>query len=188
MRVRLLALLAVLVFPIVAVAPAGAGGGGGGGPCTGFTKGAEILMKDSCFHGVAHIARPGTITVTNGGNQNHNIVAVDGSFGVKGVAPGTHYEFTVDRPGVYEYYCAFHGSASGAGMAGVLVVQDGPALAAARTADAALAPNVANTSANAATNTVSQPKSAWGWVALAALLLAGGALCVSLAVVRPRHT
>lgn len=185
MRARLLTVLvAVLAFPVVAAVPAVAGGGGLG-PCAGFTKGSEIAMRDVCFQGVAHIAPPGTITVKNEGQMIHNIVAVDGAFGVKGVSPGDRYELTIDRPGVYEYYCTFHGSPSGSGMAGVLVVEDGPSLAAARTENA---PRVASAaSVETAVSVGKQPGSAWGWVALGALLLAGAALCVSLAVIRPRQ-
>ena len=186
MRARVLALFAVLAFPVVAVAPAAAGGGGLGA-CTGFTKGPELTMQDYCFQGVAHIAEPGAIRVTNKGNQIHNIVAVDGAFGIKGLAPNQHYDFTIDRPGVYEYYCSFHGSAAGTGMAGVLVVQDGPSLAAARSRAAARTPD-SPVAASATTATTKHPGSAWGWVALGALLLAGAALCVSLALVRPRQT
>ncbi len=184
MRARVLALFAVLVFPVVAAVPAGAGGGGGGS-CAGFSKGSEIAMRDYCFQGVAHIAQPGTITVTNQGQQLHNIVAVDGSFGIKGLSPGGRYEFTVDRPGAYEYYCTFHGSATGAGMAGVLVVEEGASLATARTKGGDLVSSAA--AAPAPAILAKQPGAAWGWVALGALLLAGAALCVSLAVIRPRR-
>jgi plastocyanin len=185
MRARLVALFAVLAFPIVAIAPASAGGGGFG-PCSGFTKGSQITMRDNCFQGVAHIAQPGTITVTNEGQAQHNVVAVDGTFGVKGISPGQRYEFTVDRPGVYEYFCSFHGSPAGAGMAGVLVVKDGPALAAVR-GKGGVVSSPSDLQASTAP-AVKHPKSAWGWVALAALLLAGASLCVSLAVMRPRQS
>ena len=80
-------------------------------------------------------------------------------------------------PVAVEVVCA-HGSADGAGMAGVLVVEDHASLAAARTA-----PSAAGTPAT----TTTQPGSAWGWVALGALLLSGAAMCVTLAMLKPRR-
>ena len=184
MRARVLALFAVLVFPIVAAGAAGAGGGGGG-PCSGVSRGSEIKIRDLCFQGIAHVATAGsTITVTNEGQMAHNIHAADGAFASPSLSTGDRYQFTVGRPGVYEYYCTFHSGGSGSGMAGVLVVEDAASLAAARSDAGDLTPAVSS----AATTTANRPGSAWGWVALGALLLAGAALCVSLAVVRPRRT
>jgi plastocyanin len=183
MRARVLALFAVLVFPVVATVPAGAGGGGGG-PCSGVSRGSEIKIRDLCFQGIAHVAPAGsTITVTTEGQMAHNIHAVDGAFASTTLNTGDHYQFTVDRPGVYEYYCTFHSGGSGSGMAGVLVVEEAASLAAARTD----ADDFTPAESTATTTTAPQPGSAWGWVALGALLLAGAALCVSLAVVRPRR-
>jgi plastocyanin len=183
MRARVLVLLVALVLPVVAAAPAAAGGGGGG-LCSAVSSGAELEIRDFCFQGIAHVAPAGTtITVTNKGQTAHNIHAVDGAFASATLNPGDRYQFTVDQPGVYEYYCTFHSGGSGSGMAGVLVVEEGASLAAARS-DA----GNAVAAAPAAATATKQPGSAWGWVALGALLLAGAALCVSLAVVRPRRT
>ena len=180
MRARVVALFAVLALPVVSAMPAGAGGGGGGGLCTTVSKTELLTMRDFCFDGVAHVTTAGsTITVVNQGQTAHNLVAVEGGFAVKQLSPGERSELQLDRPGVYQYYCSFHGSAAGAGMAGVLVVEDGASLAAARTA-----PSVA---ASTPATTTTQPGSAWGWVALGALLLAGAAMCVTLAMLKPRR-
>jgi hypothetical protein len=69
-------------------------------------------------------------------------------------------------------------------MAGVLVVEDGASLAAAKSD----APDASPAASTTTATTVEPAGSAWGWVALGALLLAGAALCVSLAVIRPRQT
>ena len=184
MRARVLALFTVLAFPLVAAVPAGAGGGGGG-PCTTVSKTNHLTIRDFCFDGVAHLATAGsTITVVNEGQTAHNLIAVEANFGVKGLAPGERYDFQIDRPGVYQYYCGLHGNAAGVGMAGVLVVEDGASLAAARSDAVDRAPRRRTRRPSPAR----QPGSAWGWVALGALLLAGAALCVSLAVIRPRQT
>jgi plastocyanin len=185
MRARVVALFTVLVLPVVAVLPAGAGGGRGG-LCTTVSTTNELTMRDFCFDGVAHVTTAGsTITVTNQGQTAHNLVAVEGGFRVEQLNPGERSELEVDRPGVYQYYCTLHGSAAGAGMAGVLVVEDQASLATVRSKGATAAPAALDTSATTAATR--QPGSAWGWVALGALLLAGAALCVSLALVRPRR-
>jgi plastocyanin len=185
MRARVVALLTVLVLPVVAALPAAAGGGRGG-LCTTVSTTNELTMRDFCFDGVAQVMTAGsTITVTNHGQTAHNLVAVEGGFGVKQLNPGERSELELDRPGVYQYYCAFHGSAAGSGMAGVLVVEDRASLATVRSKGATVPP--ASSDTRAATATPRQPESAWGWVALGALLLAGAALCVSLALVRPRR-
>jgi hypothetical protein len=155
-----------------------------------LSRSTELTIRDFCFDGVAAVVPVGsTITVTNEGQTTHNIVSVDRRFSSPDLFHGDRYQFTVDAPGVYAYYCSFHGTAEGRGMAGVLVVEDGASLAAARsdTGNVVAAAPAAATAATAATAT-KQPGSAWGWVALGALLLAGAALCVSLAVVRPRQT
>jgi plastocyanin len=183
MRARLLVVFAALLLPVVVAAPTSAGSRGG--PCSGFSKGTDIAMLDSCFQGVAHfVPARSTITVTNQGQTTHNLTSFEGGFTSPALQPGERYRFEVDRPGVYEYFCTLHGSSTGAGMAGVLVVEDEASLAVARI-DAG---KLATAGSMATTTTASQPGSAWGWVALGALLLAGAALCVSLALIRPRQT
>ena len=183
MHARLLVLFAVLAFPVL-IAPTAGAGGGGGGLCTTVSKTDQLTMRDFCFDGVVHLGSAGTtIVVTNQGQAAHNLVAAAGGFGVKQLAPGERAELRIDRPGVYQYYCSFHGSATGAGMAGVLVVEDGASLTAARSDAGDLAPT-----ASATSTATKQAGSAWGWVALGALLLAGASLCVSLAVIRPRQS
>jgi plastocyanin len=182
----MLLLIVALALPVAAAVPAGAGGGGGG-PCAVLSRSTELTMRDLCFDGVAAVVPVGsTITVTNEGQTTHNIVSVDRRFSSPDLSHGDRYQFTVDAPGVYAYYCSFHGSAEGRGMAGVLVVEDGASLAAARYDTGTVV--AAAPAAATATTATKQPGSAWGWVALGALLLAGAALCVSLAVVRPRQT
>lgn len=121
MRVRPLLALSALTLLVLA-APASAAGGGGG-PCKKFARGPDVSMQDACFEGTAHSVRPGTtIAVTNDGELDHDIVAVDGSFASETVAPGETFEVTIDDAGVVPFYCTLHGSIEGDGMAGVLIV------------------------------------------------------------------
>jgi hypothetical protein len=66
----------------------------------------------------------------NDGNSPHNARANDGSWstedvsGAEAIEPGEKVQVTLTEPGVYGYFCSFHGSASGDGMTAVLVVGD----------------------------------------------------------------
>ena len=62
--------------------------------------------------------------------------------------PGATAEHTFTAPGTYQYYCKFHGSRGGAGMAGVVVVL------AATTSTTAPAPTTTTTRALTTTTTV----------------------------------
>lgn len=102
---------------------AAAGGGGFTSFCPGFSEGTTISMLDSCFSGTAHFAPTGSpIVVSNDGELPHTLTAVDGSFNSDELQPGETFEITFDEPGVFEVFCTLHGSASGEGMSGVLIV------------------------------------------------------------------
>jgi len=90
-----------------------------------------IDMKDNFFgRAVTHVPAGDPVLFRNDGNSPHNAVAVDGSFSTEAIAgklpiePGEATEIVVTEPGVYEYFCTFHGSAEGDGMTAVLVVGD----------------------------------------------------------------
>ena len=61
-----------------------------------------------------------TVTWRNGGQQNHDVRARDGSFVVGVVSPGQTYSYTFTRPGRYRYVCSIH---EGDGMVGEVVVE-----------------------------------------------------------------
>ncbi len=63
---------------------------------------------------------------TNTGRNPHTVTADDGSFDSGDMQPGDVFEWAFDEPGVYPYYCVYHGAAGGVGMAGVIVVGDVP--------------------------------------------------------------
>ena len=75
---------------------------------------------------------PGTTVIwESGGANNHNVIASDGSwqaissdyfeYGI--ITKGDQYEHTFNEPGVYEYYCPYHGT-NNKGMVGTIVVGD----------------------------------------------------------------
>ncbi|MEA2452746.1 MAG: hypothetical protein QOG04_1456 [Actinomycetota bacterium] len=88
-------------------------------------------MKDNFFgREVTHVPVGQAVLFRNDGNSPHNATSVDGSWstekttGTLPVQPGERVSLTIDEPGVYEYFCTFHGSADGNGMTAVLVVGD----------------------------------------------------------------
>jgi plastocyanin len=122
-------LIVSLVGLLFAAAPAAAGGGGGGGPCGGFGAGQKVVLRDNCFDKIAFSVQPGTeLVVMNEGGQSHSYTAVDGSFDTGLLKPGATAHIQVGSGGIVQVYCTLHGTASGEGMSGVLVVGD-PALA-----------------------------------------------------------
>jgi plastocyanin len=89
-----------------------------------------VNMYDNAFN-AAVVRVPVGVRVKwmNVGKNRHNAVAVDGSWSTGSaksadIAPGAEQDLTFDRPGVYRYYCTYHGTKDGKGMAGVVVVGD----------------------------------------------------------------
>ncbi len=115
----MLAVITLVMIPGVALA----GGGGDISSCPGFSTGTTVSMLDSCFSGTAHAApADSVITVRNNGELPHTYTAVDGSFDSGQVEPGGSFELSISEPGVYQVYCALHGSITGEGMAGALLI------------------------------------------------------------------
>jgi plastocyanin/uncharacterized membrane protein YozB (DUF420 family) len=52
----------------------------------------------------------------------HTVEADDGSFKSEALAAGGRFEHKFDQPGVYPYFCGFHGDKGGVEMAGVVTV------------------------------------------------------------------
>ena len=121
-------LLALGLFTIgsltILYEPASAGGGGGGsGACSGFSQGSELIMRDSCFDGVAHFSESGsTLRVENGGIIPHTYTATDGSFDTGVLQPGESADIALGSDGTVKVWCTLHGTAHGDGMAGVLLI------------------------------------------------------------------
>ncbi len=126
MHPRRLALL-LMLFSSLALAPATALAGGGGNisACAGFATSPTVIMRDSCFEGIAHFAEAGaTLEIRNEGQIPHSFTAIDGSFDTGSLEAGRSAKIELAEAGVYQVYCILHGTASGQGMAGVLLVGD----------------------------------------------------------------
>jgi len=75
---------------------------------------------------VAHVPVGTTITWTNDGRSPHTVTADDGSKDSGNLNSGQTYTLTFGRPGVFLYYCKYHGAPGGIGMAGVIQVGRAP--------------------------------------------------------------
>lgn len=94
--------------------------------------GATFLdMRDNFFNReVTRVPAGAPIVFRNAGISPHNAIASDGSwstvdsFGREDMQPGDETSIVVDEEGVYRFFCSFHGTEDGEGMAAVLVVGD----------------------------------------------------------------
>lgn len=122
-RLRVLLFLGLGGLLLALPVPAAAGGGFGGGPCAGFASGEALVLRDSCFDGVAHFVPVGTrLVVRNDGQAPHSLTAVDGSFDTGLLQAGETAEIVLEEPGIVPVYCTLHGNVHGDGMAGVLII------------------------------------------------------------------
>lgn len=154
-----------LLTVALAAGPAAAGGGGiSETVCNGFAEGAEVVLRDSCFEGVGHVAPTGTVTVTNEGQLPHTLTAVDGAFDTGVLQPGETATVELDAAGAFPIYCTLHGTTTGTGMAGLLSVS----AASAGSAGAATASTEDGATAAGA--------GLWGGVGWAAFLVTIGAV------------
>ena len=91
-----------------------------------------VKVVDDEFSPKVLRVEPGTTVIwESGGANNHNVIASDGSwqaissdyfeYGI--ITKGDQYEHTFNEPGVYEYYCPYHGT-NNKGMVGTIVVGD----------------------------------------------------------------
>lgn len=94
------------------------------------TQGAtQVKMLDNAFNApVVRIPVGAGVAFTNAGRTLHNIVPVDPSrwptVDTSAVTPGGKRTLVPDSAGVYEFYCSYHGTKDGFGMAGAIVVGD----------------------------------------------------------------
>lgn len=103
------------------------------GACAGDDDtGAVFLdMRDNFFtRDVTRVPAGAAVVFRNAGISPHNAIAADGSwstvdaFGRDDMQPGDETTITMDQEGVYRFFCSFHGTEAGEGMAAVLVVGD----------------------------------------------------------------
>lgn len=125
MRSRTLALALASVLALAACSGSDSGGS---------IEGADVSveMYDNRFeYTEIRIPVGGTVTFVGAGQNPHNAVASDGEwsteeeFGSLDQLEGDAAVLTYNEAGEYTFFCTYHGSANGDGMAGVLIVGDG---------------------------------------------------------------
>ena len=89
------------------------------------------IVDDEFSPKVINVPVGSTVVWESGGSNNHNVIASDGSwqaissdyfeYGI--ITKGDQYEYTFDKPGIYEYYCPYHGT-NNKGMVGTIIVGD----------------------------------------------------------------
>ncbi len=84
-----------------------------------------ITMKDLDFVAKTLTVKAGTVIVfDNQSEREHTATAEDATFDTGVVAPGERSKpIKLTKPGVYPYYCQFHGGPGGVGMSGTITVQ-----------------------------------------------------------------
>jgi len=118
--------LAHLAVAILIVGALCAGGLAGCGPDPDLnTAETSVRIVDNQFAGrTVRIDLGATVVWRNDGRNTHDVVADDKAFHSPTLQPGQVFRHRFTKPGVYRYYCSFHG-APGKGQWGTVVVGDG---------------------------------------------------------------
>src|SRR6266536_1465007 len=97
--------------------------GGGGNQRRGAL---DIEMLDNFYkRDVTRVPAGTRVRFSNGGRAVHNAVAANGGWSTPAtIRSGSAATLTLSKPGVYRFYCTFHGTKDGQGMAGTIVVGD----------------------------------------------------------------
>jgi plastocyanin len=83
---------------------------------------AKITIKNFAFDPAALTVAVGTEVEWTDEGGRHSVVADDRSFKSDALVAGGTFKHKFTRPGVFRYYCEFHGSKGGHDMAGTVTV------------------------------------------------------------------
>jgi plastocyanin len=98
--------------------------GGSAAPSTpASSSNAQINVKNFSFEPPELTVPAGTDVEWINQAGRHTVQADDGSFKSDTLTAGGIFKHRFDRPGVYRYFCEFHGTAGGHDMAGVVNVK-----------------------------------------------------------------
>jgi plastocyanin len=101
----------------------GVGGVAAEPPVRGQAAAAVSIQDDTFAPSQVEVDPGGTVTWQDAGQRDHTVTAADGSFDSGTLQSGDSFSQAFSQPGTYRYYCQFHGSARGQGMAGTVVVR-----------------------------------------------------------------
>ncbi len=83
----------------------------------------RVTISNFSFEPKELAVPPGTEVEWVDESGRHSVEADDGSFKSDTLTAGVSFKRRFDQPGVYRYFCSFHGSAGGHDMAGVITVK-----------------------------------------------------------------
>jgi plastocyanin len=69
------------------------------------------------------VASGTTVTWLNNDDTTHTVTADDRQYNSGDMKKGDHFSFTFTKPGLYRYYCIWHGAPGGQGMSGSVAVK-----------------------------------------------------------------
>jgi len=101
----------------------GSGDGGSAPAAPPALSGARITVKNFGFDPAEITVPAGTEVEWTDQGGRHSVHGDDGSFQSETMTAGGTFKHRFDRPGVYRYFCEFHGAAGGHDMAGAVVVK-----------------------------------------------------------------
>ena len=81
-----------------------------------------VTVKNFSFEPAQVTVPPGTVLEWVDERGRHTVKADDGSFESTPLVGGGKFERRFDKPGVYRYFCGFHGAPGGKDMAGTVTV------------------------------------------------------------------
>jgi len=81
-----------------------------------------VIITNFSFEPKELTVPAGTTVEWTDNTGRHTVEADDGSFKSPTLTAGGHFQYKFDRPGVYQYYCGFHGDKGGMDMAGTIKV------------------------------------------------------------------
>jgi len=85
-------------------------------------NGVVVTVKNFSFEPAQITVRAGTVVEWMNERGRHAVKAEDGSFESGTLVSGDRFERRFDKPGVYRYFCSFHGAPGGKDMAGTVTV------------------------------------------------------------------
>ena len=83
---------------------------------------ATVTVQNFTFEPKELTVRVGTTVTWNDVGGRHTVESADGSLKSDTLIAGGTYQKRFDTPGIYDYYCGNHGTKSGTGMTGRVVV------------------------------------------------------------------
>jgi plastocyanin/uncharacterized membrane protein YozB (DUF420 family) len=83
---------------------------------------ADVTVQNFSFGPKEITITAGTTVTWTDSLGRHTVESSDGTLKSDTLVAGKTYQKRFDTPGVYDYYCAFHGNKDGSGMAGRIIV------------------------------------------------------------------